>query len=203
MGYRWKRCRKSLKAKRCPIAFLKAQREITLLSQLNDNQFIDLYYGDASHFGLVPNVPYAWQTKENPILLPSNYGKSTSVFSLMNTLGSLVYDFFDHIINSQHLITFFDKFAQNIVKKTVVILDNSPLHTSKKFKEKIKEWEELDLFIYFIPPYSPELNKIEILWRLVKYKWLKCDAYTSFEKLKTNLREVLDSFGTKCIINFQ
>jgi hypothetical protein len=30
-----------------------------------------------------------------------------------------------------------------------VVLDDSSLHTSKKFKEKIKEWEELDLLIYF------------------------------------------------------
>ncbi len=55
---------------------------------------------------------------------------------------------------------------------------------------------------YFIPPYSPELNLIEILWRFVKYKWLKFEAYTSFENLKLNLNDVLNGFGTKCIINF-
>ncbi|WP_409193504.1 transposase [Chryseobacterium sp. SG20098] len=52
---------------------------------------------------------------------------------------------------------------QTIVKKTVVILDNSYLHTSKRFKEKIKERKQLYLLIYSIPPYSPKLNKIEIL----------------------------------------
>ena len=142
-----------MKKKRCKLTFSKAQKEIEELSKLNADQYIDMYYGDASHFGLVPNVPYAWQSKDDPVLLPSIRGKSTSVFGLMNTLGDLVYDFFD-------------RFAQTIVKKTVVVLDNSSLHTSKKFKEKIKEWKELDLLIYFIPPYSPELNKIEILWRL-------------------------------------
>ncbi|WP_336718131.1 IS630 family transposase [Chryseobacterium mucoviscidosis] len=191
-----------MKKKRCKLTFSKAQKEIEELSKLNADQYIDMYYGDASHFGLVPNVPYAWQSKDDPVLLPSIRGKSTSVFGLMNTLGDLVYDFFDKTINSEMLIVFFDRFAQTIVKKTVVVLDNSSLHTSKKFKEKIKEWKELDLLIYFIPPYSPELNKIEILWRFVKYKWLKFDAYISFENLKASLKNVLDNFGKKCIINF-
>lgn len=191
-----------MKKKRCKLTFSKAQKEIEELSKLNADQYIDMYYGDASHFGLVPNVPYAWQSKDDPVLLPSIRRKSTSVFGLMNTLGDLVYDFFDKTINSEMLIVFFDRFAQTIVKKTVVVLDNSSLHTSKKFKEKIKEWKELDLLIYFIPPYSPELNKIEILWRFVKYKWLKFEAYISFENLKASLKNVLDNFGKKCIINF-
>ncbi len=65
----------------------------------------------------------------------------------MNTLGNLVFDIFETTINSEKMIVFFDKFVENITKKTVVVLDNSSLHTSKKFKEKIKEWEELDLLI--------------------------------------------------------
>lgn len=121
----------------------------------------------------------------------------------MSTAGELMYDFFDQTLNSEKLIAFFDKFVQKTVKKTVVILDNSSLHTSKKFKEKMREWKEQDLLFYFIPPYSPELNKIEILWKFVKYKWLRFEAYSSFDNLKSNLKEVLDGFGKKCIINFQ
>jgi transposase len=30
--------------------------------------------------------------------------------------------------------------------------------------------------LYFLPPYSPELNRIEKLWHLMKYTWMnvKC-----------------------------
>ncbi len=147
-------------------------------------------------------MPYAWQSKDEPVLLPSSRGKSTSVFGLMSTLGTLIYDFYDQAVNSEKMIAFFDNFVNGIIKRTVVVLDNSSLHTSKKFREKLKEWEALDLIIYYLPPYSPELNKIEILWRFIKYQWLKPEAYSSFENLKTNLKNVLDCFGTKCIINF-
>jgi len=33
-----------------------------------------------------------------------------------------------------------------------VKLDNSPIHKSKKFKAKIKDWKEKDLLIYFLHP---------------------------------------------------
>ena len=127
------------------MAYQKAKEELRQLSKLEDNQYIDLYYGDASHFSLVPNVPYAWQFAGEPILLPSIRGKSTSVFGLMKKSGKLFYDFFDKTMNSDSLIDFFDRFLASIVKKTIVVLDNSALHTSKKFKAKIEEWAEQNL----------------------------------------------------------
>ena len=37
------------------------------------------------------------------------------------------------------------------------------IHTSKKFKAKIDEWEKFGLHLLYLPPYSPELNPIEML----------------------------------------
>ncbi len=105
------------------------------LSQLNQEQYIDLYYGDASHFSLVPNVPYAWQAEGEPILLPAIRGKSVSVFGLMNTLGNLVFDIFETTINSEKMIVFFDKFVENITKKQLwfwITLRFIPVRNSKK-----------------------------------------------------------------------
>lgn len=79
--------------------------------------------------------------KEEPILLPAIRGKSTSVFGLMSTTGHLVYEMFDKTMNSETLILFFDKFVEKIIKRTIITLDNSSLNTSKKFRQKIKQWE--------------------------------------------------------------
>jgi len=61
-----------------------------------------------------------------------------------------------------------NRFVEQTIKKTVVILDNSPIHKSKKFMAKIEQWKEKDALFYFLPPYSQELNLIEILWRRIK-----------------------------------
>ncbi len=162
---------------------------------MENSGYIDLYFGDESHFGLTPNVPYAWQTKENPILLPAAKGKYLNVVGLMNRKNDLFFEINETTFNTDKIILFMDKFADQIVNRTVVILDNSPIHRSKKFMAKIREWKEKDLLIFFLPPYSPELNLIEILWRRIKYNWLPFEAYLCFQNLKERLSYVLNNFG--------
>jgi hypothetical protein len=169
---------------------------------MEDTGYIDLYFGDESHFGLTPNVPYAWQTKENPILLPAAKGKFLNVVGLMNRKNDLFFEVSETTFNTDKAILFMDKFADQIVKKTVVILDNSPIHKSKKFMAKISEWKERDLLVFFLPPYSPELNLIEILWKRIKYQWLPFDAYVCFQNLKERLSYVLNNFGKLYDIKF-
>lgn len=165
-------------------------------------RYIDLYYCDESHFGLTPNVGYAWQHKDNPVLLPAAKGKRLSVLGLMTPDCKLFSRTFEGAINSDDAIAAMDEFCQTITKRTVVVIDNAPIHRSKKFMAKIKKWKEQDLWVYYLPPYSPELNRIEILWRFIKYRWLPFDAFLNFQNLKERLNDTLNKIGTKCIINF-
>lgn len=121
---------------------------------------------------------------------------------LMSRKNDLFHQVHETTFNSEKMISFMDSFVERIVKKTVVILDNSPIHKSRKFMAKIEEWKEKDLLIFFLPPYSPELNLIEILWRRVKYQWIPFDAYLCFQNLKDRLSYVLNNFGTKYDIIF-
>ncbi|MGO4817029.1 transposase [Flavobacterium sp. W22_SRS_FP1] len=76
------------------------------------------------------------------------------------------------------------------------------MHKSKKFMAKVEQWKEKDVLIYFLPPYSRELNLIEILWRIIKHQLLGFDAYKSFENFKEQLNFVLNNFGVKYDIKF-
>ena len=147
-------------------------------------------------------MPYAWQTKENPILLPAAKGKFLNVVGLMNRRNKLFFEVLETTFNTDKIISFMDNFVAQTVKKTVVILDNSPIHRSKKFMAKIAEWEDQDVYIFFLPPYSPELNLIEILWRRIKYQWLSFDAYLCFQNLKERVFDVLQTIGIKYDIIF-
>jgi hypothetical protein len=100
-------------------------------------------------------VPCAWQTKNNPVFLPAAKGKYQNVVGLMTCKKKT--------FNSDRIICFMDRFVEQTIKKTVVILDNSPIHKSNKLMAKIEQWKEKDVLIYFLPPYSPESNLIEIL----------------------------------------
>jgi Transposase and inactivated derivatives len=164
--------------------------------------YIDLFYADASHFSLVPSVRYAWQRKGEEILLPSVRSFALSVFGIMNLNCKLYAEIFEGTLNSEKIIAAIDKFVMHIQKQTILVIDNATAHHSKAFQRKIEEWKEQDLYIYFLPKYSPELNKIETLWRFIKYDWLPFDAYDSLLNLKERLNYILLNVGAKYTINF-
>jgi len=118
----------------------------------------------------------------------------------MNRKNKLFFEVLESTFNTDKLICFMDNFAAQTIKRTVVILDYLPIHRSKKFTAIIQEWRDQDVYIYFLPPYSPELNLIEILWRRTKYQWLSFDSYLSFQNLKELLFDVLQNKGIKCDI---
>ena len=132
LGYKWKRARLSLKHKRNKDEFELKQGQIDDLKKLEDSGFIDLVYGDESHFGLTPNVPYAWQLKDKPLLLPAAKGKFLNVVGLMSRKNVLFSQVLESTFNTDIIIDFMDSFVEQIKKITVVILDNSPIHKSKK-----------------------------------------------------------------------
>lgn len=95
-----------------------------------------------------------------------------------------------------------DGFCQTITKRTIVVIDTAPINRSKKFLAKIEQWREEDLWIYFLAPYSPELNIIEVLWCFIKYNWLSFDAFINFKNIKERVIKVLDYIDSKYCIDF-
>ena len=63
-------------------------------------------------------------------------------------------------------------------------------------------WKQKGVRLLFLPLYSPHLNKIETLWRLMKYRWLSPCAYTDFATLWKSVQEMLAQVGEKYRIYF-
>ena len=70
----------------------------------------------------------------------------------------------------------------------VVVLDNASLHVSKVVKARRRELASRGIFLYYLPAYSPELNRIEPVFRQVKYQEIPVRSYTS----KPALREAVE-----------
>ena len=51
-------------------------------------------------------------------------------------------------------------------------------------------------------PHSPHLNRIEVLWRQVKYRWLEPGAYAAFNALCFHVSNIFEQVGTKYRITF-
>ena len=201
-GLVWKRVRKSLKNKRNQAKFDKSKAEIEQLIQRHKNSEIDLCYFDESGFTLEPCVPYAWQPIGKTIEIPSAKSKRLNLLGFVNYEGQFDSFVFEGSVTSAAVIACIDSMSKKIKKPMTLIIDNASIHTSNEFNDNIEKWKKRDLTIYRIPPYSPELNKIEIIWRKIKYEWLPFSAYESYHSLKVELFKVLSDIGTVHKVKF-
>lgn len=80
------------------------------------------------------------------------------------------------------------------VGKTVMVLVNARIHHAKLLEPYLAELGGR-LELVFLPPYSPELNLVEGLW-----KWLKADVinnvfYHSVAQIRKNVHEFMDQIS--------
>ncbi|KPA18593.1 transposase [Candidatus Magnetomorum sp. HK-1] len=200
---RWKRVRGSLRQKRQQDEFDKAQQEIIELKQSEEKGLLDVVYFDESGFSLAPSIPYAYQDIGETIEIQMSKSKRLNVLGFLNTNKNKLESFcFECSIDSEIVVTCFNEYCTILENKTIVILDNARVHTSDEFQENIGKWEKQGLFIKFLPKYSPELNKIEILWRIIKYNWLPLTSYISYSNLVNAVELILSNYGNEFVINF-
>jgi transposase len=203
-GYVCKRMRRSLRALRDEDEVRAAEAALArfLADSLRANREYDLWDFDEAGFTLQPSIPYAWQPVGQRWELAAAHGPRQNVLGFL-TLHHQFHSFaFEGSIDTSTVIHCFDLFAQRRTRPAVVISDNAPLQTSDEFAEEIERWQKEDLYLKYLPPYCPELNLIEILWRKIKYEWLPLDAYQNFKTLTQSLFEVIRGIGSKYRITF-
>lgn len=207
MGLRWKRIRKWLGNLRDEQDFRMAMQELSSLKELEDKGLLELYFCDEAGFSQTPCVPYAWQAKDHPISIAPAKGRSYNVLGIMKRDNFLQAYGFKESINTEVTVTCIDDFCNQRAQRTAslpayLIIDNAPIHNSKAFRDKEKEWEAKGVIVKRIPAYCPELNLIEILWRKIKYEWLPFDAYQTFAHLVQEVNQVIRDVGKTFVINF-
>lgn len=161
-------------------------------------------YFDESGFNLTPNLPYAWSKVGTTLSIPAKMAKNLNVLRFLNVNKQKVFaSVTSDKVDSEVVIKHFDLFVNEITKPTTVVIDNASIHTSTKFKNRAKEWEAAGLTIFYLPPYSPQLNPIEILWKFMKYYWIELDAYKSAQNMQKYVEKILIGYGTDYEINFR
>ena len=84
----------------------------------------------------------------------------------------------------------------------VLIVDNASIHRSKQIAawRKLLE-EEYSTSLYFLSVYSPELNRIEMVWKQMKYHWRDFKVMTA-DNIETWVGQVPRGFGLKYMFAF-
>ena len=100
----------------------------------------------------------------------------------------------DAYVNSETIVELLIKInGVHSDSKVTLVMDNARYQRCKKVMEKAKE---LGIHLLFLPPYSPNLNLIERLWKFTKKKCLYNKYYESFDKFKGAIDDCLNNVKT-------
>jgi putative transposase len=85
-------------------------------------------------------------------------------------------------LRAHHLVAFLRELPPVSVP-TVVVLDNGSIHRSKETRAAVPDLWTRGVYLYFLPPYSPELNDIEAAFRVIKHDELPERRYATVAAL--------------------
>ena len=151
---------------------------------------------DESRFGLITDISRKWTIRGVKLIIP--YQQKYEYFYLYQSTDIKTdenFSMFMSGLDTEFLNVYLEKLSERFKdEKIVLIMDNAPFHKSKKLKipKNIK--------IYFIPPYSPELNPQERRFEDIK-KFLKNKIFKSLEELQEKITNILFDY-TKDKIKF-
>ena len=166
MAFRYKRCRLSLKDKRDDEAFECGSGIVASLQSLAQAGQCDLLYFDETGFSPNPPLQYGWtpigQTQRAKA---GAHRQRVNVLSALGHDGKLLWKVKEQHTVREDVIAFFDGIAdQAHPVPCIVLLDNPSIHRGEAMEQNRRQWQRRGLYLHYLPPYSPELNRIKILY---------------------------------------
>jgi transposase len=162
------------------------------LEEVEANEAV--YFIDALHPQHNTRSDYVWVKRGEEKAIPSNTGRSR-----MNLNGAMNAHQPEDVvmveaerINAQATIELFDKIqAKNQDKDTIYLFcDNARYYYNGDLQAYLGQNPRLVLL--YLPPYSPNLNLIERLWKFLRKKIINTKYYPTFEEFR---RAILNFFA--------
>lgn len=168
----------------------------TLLDEIEQNQEASVaYFVDAVHPQHNTRADYAWIKKGQEAAVPANAGRKR-----LNINGALnPHDVTDVVIDEA------DRIDQESMKRLIIqLVDKNPFkdiylfHDNARYyyAKELREWlvqNYPSVKQIFLPPYSPNLNLIERLWKFLKKHIINYDFYPTFKEFKNKVLGFFDN----------
>lgn len=150
-----------------------------------------IFFLDAAHFVLAPFLGFLWSVTRVFIKAPAGRQR----FNVLGALDAVTHEIItvtnDTYINSESVCEMLRKIAACGSKMPVTLfLDNARY---QKCSLVVSTAADLNIELCFLPPYSPNLNLIERLWKFVKKQCLYSKYYEKFFDFKNAISDCLNT----------
>ena len=126
-----------------------------------------ILFGDGVHPTMATKITYGWiRTGVNkPIATTASRTRMNLMGALNLESMQIIIDSYE-TINSETMVKYFDHLKEAYPKapKIHLILDQGPYNISVVTQEAAKK---RGIYLHYLPPYSPNLNPIERLWKVM------------------------------------
>lgn len=163
-----------------------------LKSQLTEEEVI--IFLDAAHPNCETKLSYGWIKKGK---MAEKYVKTTANRSRVNVIGGLNLSAIElttvamvERVNAETVLDYFVnlKAQYGEISTLHIILDQAGYHRSEYFRCQVKLLGGIEL--HYLPPYSPNLNPIERLWKFANEEVRNNQTFSHVSELK----KALDDF---------
>jgi transposase len=127
---------------------------------------------------------------QTPIVRTTGTRHSINMISAVTAQGAMHFTTFTGKMNADVFITYCRNLLHDDGGIVFLIIDGHPVHRSRAVKEFAASTKGR-LRLFFLPPYSPELNPDEWVWKNVKHDRVGKTAITSFDDLRDKAESAL------------
>jgi transposase len=176
-----------------------------LRQQAKEGKII-LAYVDESGFTATSPNRYAWTPRGEVHRTTAAHQQRVNVIGALLSTSNFMTSCLRHSVTGTWVYGFITGLCQRVKerydKPLVIILDNASFHKAKQtlFWRRYLE-DEYGVRLYFLPPYSPELNRIEMVWKKMKYQWRSFQVMTT-QQIEEWVCKLSCEFGKHYMFNF-
>jgi transposase len=176
------------------------KRRIKKLRKLAAQADVDLWALDEVHFQQHGSRCRMWVAPEvrEPVLLHAPTRKSIGYFGAVRLRdGKFIYAREEDKFNAQTCWQFLKQLRRKSLptgKQVVIIIDNAKYHHAllhKAWREEAMPGFRLD----FLPPYSPDLNPIERVWKLTRRLCLHNVYFSKLDQVSETAERQFDQWS--------
>ena len=143
--------------------------EYLRIKRLAEKEGARIYFGDEAGIRSDYHSGTTWSPRgETPEVKKTGKRFRLNMISAISSGGEMRFMTVEGRLNGKVFILFLRRLILDVKGPVYLIVDGHPMHKSKKVKEFVESTEGV-LKLFYLPPYSPDLNPDELVWNHLKY----------------------------------
>src|SRR5262245_49550901 len=165
------------------------KQEYPKIRAAGGRQEADTYFGDAVHMRSDHDDGRTWGKRgEAPVVLSAGARYSMSLISAVSSRGHMRFMIKEKGgVNADVFIEFLRRLMVGTKNKIFLIVDRGPAHVAKKTKAFVASLNG-KLRLFYLPPYSPDRNPDELVWKHLKADTVGRTSITSLDDFKAKVK---------------